>query len=356
MTTLITMLSCLSLGFVWTAQDEPRPVAVAEAKATAAPQGELRYPRDKARVVAKVDGKERTLEDLIQHLDKRHAPGFGEYLATDAGNLYFQAPQRFGADWVRQYADVVALKAEARARGLALEDAEPFLSDALKRGFEVYLQNSPSPQGVNEEETRKVLAYRLSRFQQESGMKTEVQGWLDFLVDDDAPDGVLRSYLQGNARKFGAVVTFSQILIQTRDPVTLRLLEGKERAAAWEKVADIKSRLKKDGSNFEDVAGRYSQDRKTAQRGGLFRNVSRFDTRLPAILCRTAWSLEDGEWTGPVESAYGLHFIKRISQEQQRFILYSEKAKPVVAETRRKHMQEDLLYEVREKRGVKLLY
>jgi len=330
--------------------------AVAEAGAQATELGELRYPRDKDRVIAEVAGKRLTVEDMVQHLDQRHAPGFGEYLATEAGNLYFQAPQRFGADWVRQYADIEALKAEARSREVSLNDADPALSDALKRGFEVYLQGASPAQGINPEETRKVLAYRLERFQQESGMKTEVQGWLDFLVTDDLPDGALRTYMRANARKFGGVVTFSQILVQNRDPVTLRLLEGDARAKAWEKVADIKARLKDDGSNFEDVAGRYSEDRKTAQRGGVFRNVSRFDTRLPAILCRTAWELKDGEWTGPVESAYGLHFIKRITLEQQRFILYSDQTKPIVRETRRKQLQEDLLYAVRDRFSVKLFY
>lgn len=330
--------------------------AAVDAAAQAPEAGELRYPRDKERVIAVVGGDDLTVEQMIQHLDQRHAPGFSEYLATEPGNLYFQAPQRFGADWVRQYADIEALKAEARARGLDLNDADPFLSDALKRMFEVYLQGASPAQGINPEETRKVLAYRLSRFQQENGMKTEVQGWLDFLVSGEAPDGELRNYMQGNARKFGALVTFSQILIVHRDPVTLRLQEGQARARAWEKVADIKARLKQDGSNFEDVAGRYSEDRKTAQRGGLFRNVSRFDSRLPAILCRTAWQLEDGQWTGPVESAYGLHFVKRITLEQQRFILYSEQTKPIVMDVRRKHLQEDLLYAAREKHGVKLLY
>jgi hypothetical protein len=320
-------------------------------------RGELRYPRDTDRAIARVDGRELTLEDLVQHLDRRHAPGFAAYLATPAGNLYFQPPHRFGADWVRQLADITALRAEAEARGLDLEDAEPFLSDALKRGFEQYLQGAHDA-GMDEAESRRVLALRLTRYQQEHGLETEVQGWLDFLVPGDASDDEIRAYFQGHARQFGGMVTFSHILIRHRDPVTLRLLEGEAAAKAWEKVADVKARLLPDGSNFEEVAGRMSEDRKTAERGGVFENVSRFDARLPAILCRTAWELDDGEWTGPVESAYGLHFVKRRSVSQQRFIAspFHEDAKPLILDGRRKQLQEDLLLAAREKRRVKLLY
>jgi hypothetical protein len=346
-TTLITLLSCLAITAAGPAQDR--------ADQDPAGQDELRYPRDKDRVIAVVGGEELTVEDMIQHLDRRHAPGFSRYLATRAGNLYFQAPQRFGADWVRQFADITALRAEAKARGLDLEDAEPFLSAALKRGFEAYLQTNADSDDLSAAD-RKVLAARLTRYQQEYGMQTEVQGWLDFLVPEEVGDDELRDYFQGNARQFGGTVTFSHILVHHRDPVTLRLLTGEDKAKAWEKVADIKARLKDDGSNFEDVAARYSEDRKTAQRGGIFRHVSRFDTRLPAVLCRAAWKLEDGQLTGPIESAYGLHFIKRLSMTQQRFILFTEDAKPVIRKTRRKLLQENLLLEAREKRGVKLLY
>ena len=77
---------------------------------------------------------------------------------------------------------------------------------------------------------------------------------------------------------------------------------------------------------------------------------------LPAALCRAAWNLRDGNWAGPLESPYGLHFVKRISLSQQQFILFTPAALPKIRETMRKHRQEDLLYEVRKKRRVELLY
>ena len=128
------------------------------------------------------------------------------------------------------------------------------------------------------------------------------------------------------------------------------------RQRAWDKMTDIRTRLKKDGSNFSELARRYSEDRKTAGRGGRLNNVERFHPTLPAILCRTAWGLEDGEVSEPVESPYGLHLIKRISFVQKQFIIYTDAAKPVVQATYRRHQQENLVFGARRKMRVKLFY
>jgi hypothetical protein len=319
-------------------------------------QGELVYPRDEDRIIARVDGRDLLFGDLVRHLDARHSPGFGRYLATPAGNLYFRAPYRFGADWVRQFADMTALKAEARARELDPANAERFLSGALESSFEAHLEREQKRGSLGKDLTQELINIRLSKYQQEYGLQTEVQGWLDFLVPEDSSDEALLDYFRGHARVFGGKVTFAHVLIHDRDKVTLRRLDGAERARAWEKVADIRARLKKDGSNFEDVAARYSEDRRTADRGGVFRHVSRFDPRLPAVLCRTAWKLRDGEFTGPVVSPYGLHFVKRISYVQHEFLVFIPKTKPMIAETMRKHRQEDLLFRLREKLRVELRY
>ena len=48
--------------------------------------------------------------------------------------------------------------------------------------------------------------------------------------------------------------------------------------------ADIKARLKPDGSNFEEIARLYSDDTKTGKDGGILQGVHRYDDRLPDSL------------------------------------------------------------------------
>lgn len=355
MRTHTLLLLCFVATAPLAAQTEPAsaPPPAPEPATT----GELAYPRDRARVVARVGGRDITLEEVVQHLDARHAPGFERHLATPAGNWYFRAPHTFGADWVRWYADIVALQGEARGRGLDLVQAEPLLSEALKKGFQDYLAVEQRAGRMDPAPTAEVMGLRLTKFQQEQGLRTEVQGWLDFLVSEEASDDELREFLAGRVRELNGVLTFAHILVEHRDPVTLRLLDGPAKKEAMEKLADVRARLRPDGSNFEEVAALLSADRRTAARGGVFKNVERFDRRLPAALVRAAWLIpEDGEIAGPVESPYGLHFVKRISFRLLGTMLFTDQTREKIRTTRRELLQEDLLFRLRAELPVELLY
>lgn len=317
----------------------------------------LSWPRDQQRVIGSVDGRDVTLDELIRHVDARHAPGYREFLGTDAGRFELEAP--FAARWVRQYLDVSAMQAEARARGLDPAHCETALADALKNGFEVWLRQYEEQrrlQGATEPLQQATVDKLLARYQREFGLECEFQGWLDALVPDRFTDEELYDYYTGHARELGGFVDLAHILVLHRDPGTGELLPEPEQGKVRELVAEIRSRLAADGSNFAEVARLLSQDRRTAERGGTLTRVSRFDPRLPAELCRTAWSLKDGEVTGPVETIYGLHFVKRLRFTQHAFALYTEKFKPIVREHIRWRRQEDLLFEVRRTHGIERRY
>ena len=98
----------------------------------------LAYPRDKDFAVCEVDGKQYSLERMAEYMEARHAPGFRTFLATDAGQLLFRSDML--APWVRHFADVMALIAEAQARKLDPELAEPALADALTSTFRGFLE------------------------------------------------------------------------------------------------------------------------------------------------------------------------------------------------------------------------
>lgn len=319
----------------------------------------LRWPADKGRAVAEMGGTTVTLEALVKHMEERHYPGFGAFLADPGGgDHFFTSP--FMPTWVRQYADILALQAEARERGLDLEDAEPLLSDALKRAFQEYLdgyveklERSGSPTNLDNDRVNRLLA----EYQMKHGLAAELQGWLDFLERDDYTDAELREFFQDHARVFGGMVTFAHILIQHRDAATGILLKEEGRRRAMARLEDVRAQLADDGSNFEEVARLRSEDSRTAPRGGVLENVQRFDPLLPAALCRTVWYLRDGEMCEePVETQYGFHFVKRISFAQRAFALFTPAFVPKVREAMRRERQEKLLLEQRDELRVRLLY
>jgi hypothetical protein len=338
-------------------------VPAQEAEATPRPDGaksqKLAWPRDRERVICRVDGTEHTLLDLLEHIQERHEPRMLALMDLPTGEAYLQHPRM--ASWVRQYADVVALESEAKSRGLGYEDAEEALGTALRKGFEVHLEGyverrarSGSPVELTQERINLLLA----DYQRDFGLECEVRGWLDALVPAVSTEETqrLRTFYDEHPQWFGGVVTISQIMVEHRDPRTLELLTGDARRAAYAKLADIEARLAPDGSNFEEVARLLSDDERTARSGGRMSGIERFDDRLPAALCRTAWRLRDGQVSAPVESAFGIHIIKRISYKHRYYVVFTDAIRGEVADTMRRSEQENMLFGARERHGVQLLY
>jgi hypothetical protein len=317
---------------------------------------QLAWPRDRARVVSVVAGRKVTLEDVAQHIEQRHQPRFREYLATVEGQRLLGSD--LVAPWVRHHADILALREEARARKLDLETAEPVLSDAVKAGFEGWLAaytDDLAARGISTELSQQRINRLLADWQMRNGLGAELQGWLDFLTREEAPVGELREFFVDNARAFGGKVTMAHILVQHRDPGTGILLRDDLRAAALARMADVKSRLRPDGSNFAELAKLMSEDARTAPSGGVLSGVERYDQRLPAVLCRTAWALSDGEISDVVESQYGLHLVMRIKFDQQRFMLFTDAAIPTVRQFHHRDLLERTLFGAREKNRIQLL-
>lgn len=309
----------------------------------------LAYPRDRDRVVCRVDGKDYTFGDVVDHMVEYHAPAFAEFLATPAGALYFE--HRLPAEWVRYFADVQALRAEARLQKKPVDAMNSAASEALKGAFQRLL-DSYNRASWSESERLTLL----EKFQRDQGLAIEVRGLLDLLVPEESPEPALYKFYQDYPRELSGVVTFSHIMIYHRDKYTLRALDEEATQAARQRIQSIAKKIKSDGANFADLAAKHSEDRRTADRGGRFPNVHRFDPRLPQAVVRAAWNLRDGQWTGPIESQYGLHLVRRERYDLLATILYNEAAHEKIGKFRRKFLQERLLYDVRKKRRVKLFY
>ena len=101
-----------------------------------------------------------------------------------------------------------------------------------------------------------------------------------------------------------AKINAAQIFIEDSMAFT-----GKASPEVQAKINDVTMRLAK-GERFEDVANALSEDKATAQRGGAlepFRPMQRPGDFVQALL-----ALEPGEYSAPVSSNIGWHFVKLI--------------------------------------------
>ena len=85
-------------------------------------------------------------------------------------------------------------------------------------------------------------------------------------------------------------------------------------AAAEQRVDEVAAALA-EGRSFEDLAREYSDDPNSARSGGRL-GVLAFDQGLPVAMRDTAFALaEPGDISGPVESPFGTHFVKFLSEQ-----------------------------------------
>ena len=316
-----------------------------------------RYPQDRDVPIAVVGDHPLTLGDLVDHLEERHHPGFREAVATQPG-IQRMLQSDLIAPWVRQFADIKALEFATKDRTIDQEKLRAAQSEQLKKSFQGYLDNyvaGRKAEGRPTELKQDQVNLLLADYQLRYGLAAEMQGWLNYLEPEQYTRAQLFEFFNANARAFGGQVRFAHILVQHRDSGTGILLgdEGVGRASA--RLADIKARLLPDGSNFDEVARLCSEDTRTAKDGGVVGYARRFDDRLPAVLCRAAWHLDDGEVSDVVESQYGWHIVKRLEFQQHIFVLFTDDAIPSIRQVTQRSRQEEWLFKARAHAKLKLL-
>lgn len=118
-------------------------------------------------------------------------------------------------------------------------------------------------------------------------------------VDDRA----LEKYFDGNKNLFnGESVKVSHILIDTRNTKT-----QEEASSALEQIRGIKKEIDR-GAAFEEMAKKYS-NHSSAQTGGDLGFIQRRGN-LARAFADTAFSLQVGQVSEPVQTEYGYHLIK----------------------------------------------
>jgi parvulin-like peptidyl-prolyl isomerase len=151
---------------------------------------------------------------------------------------------------------------------------------------------------------------------------------------------------------FGGKVRVAHILVSFRDPVSGRLKQGAALFEARQQVVRILNQLKKDGSNFGELASKYSDDKVSARRSGVLGWLNRFEPYVPASVLRTAWALKDGQVSSPIESYFGKHLVQRIKFIQNHFIIPGPKQMPLIRRIYHRFMKEDFLFTVRKRHKI----
>lgn len=349
-----------------TQADTPRQKATQPgppAKATEDPELEptdgqddprLTYPRDKDKVVAKVAGANITLGEVIKHIDRLHYPGYAAFLSTKVGQLELRSPRI--SSFVRQYADYIVLKKESRARELKHSRILDKNAAAYEELFESYVENykrrtrrQPPPPGPSRRSF-------VQEFQKHNGLGIEIRGLLRAMLPDEISQREADRFYREHANTFNGVIDVAQIFVRNRDQDTGALYTGERKAKIDARVKMIREKLDEDGSNFAEVAAQYSHSERSRATGGLLKNLRRMDARMPSSICRAAWKLREGQWTGPIESRFGLHFVKRLKWTMIAQILRFDATNADVQRFIMAHKEEDLLFSLREKYRLELLY
>ena len=340
---------------------KPAPAPAASPAQPQAPHFLVRrYPQDKDVPVAIVGSRTLTLGDLIDHISARHYPPFKQLLeSTDHPEFQRMLSSDLVAPWVCHLADLEALQQTFAEELKDKAKVEAAQSAALKASFQRFLDSyaeDRKKRGIEAPLTQQRVNQLLTDFQHRNGLAAELQGTLELLEPGDWSRAQLQQFFNDNARAFGGQVTMSHILVQHRDAGTGILLDQEGVTRANNRIADIKARLKPDGSNFEEIARLYSDDTRSGQDGGQLVGVHRYDDRLPATLCRALWSLRDGELaTEPVETQYGWHLIKRVEFNQQAFILFTDDAIPTIKYVMTRARQEERIVFARAQTKLRLL-
>ncbi len=358
--TCIAVSACKDSGRKAAIAPEKPPTKVEEQqqetprqKPTPPPESVITYPRDKDRIMAKVNGRNITLSEIVKHIDTRHFKGFENLVSLPAGQFELRTPRL--PDWTRQYADVVALRTEARKLGiketLIAKESGAALTEAFAQFTEDYERQSNRAFPT---QSTAVKALR-DRFLKERGIGLEVEGLLNAMVPDDLDQIAADNHLKMHIEEVNGILMVAHIFVSNRDRKTGERFGPERMRGVREKVAEIKRRLDA-GDLFEKVAAEMSEDKITAPKGGRLDNLLRFDSRMPASFCRAAWKLRNRTAGGPIETKYGLHFIRRIKWTIRRTVLRLMAANKDVRRLVRTHRQEDFLFKSRADNHVELLY
>ena len=234
-------------------------------------------------VLAKVDGKDFTAEDLYEELKKQG-----------------------GSTVMLNLIDDYIANTEIKDTKEALDYAESYVAN-LKAQYEMYNYNFEEALSSAGYSTEKDLIDAVAK----DHLLTLVAE--KYIKNNEISDNEVKDYYNSNI--YGSMhVRYILIKPENNDDMTAEQITEAEESAKKEAEEVIKKLGK--GEKFEDLAKEHSDDASTASQGGLFDGFTKDE--VVEEFWNASANLKDGEYTTtPVKSSYGYFVIYRIKQDEK---------------------------------------
>jgi peptidyl-prolyl cis-trans isomerase C len=296
----------LLAAFPALAQQQPTPAAKPGGGAPAAPAAAPAFdPNQLPAVVAKVNGKEVTRDDVI-----KEAQGAYRQLRQMGGSPALS--ESFFRTALDQRIASMLISTEAQSRGLAAtpEQIDERMNDLRSRvdSDEAFAQNLAAA-GMTVAQARDQLAQDISRYNYiEKVILPEIE------IADDA----LRKFYDQNQERMRQPerVKVRHILIEVPKDAT-----EEQRTIARRRAEDVLKKARA-GGDFAALAREYSDDERTRDTGEL-PWLSREEIKLVAFQ-QAAFGLEKGGISDIVESQSGFHIIQAVDRQPSRIAEFDE--------------------------------
>ncbi|WP_372366491.1 peptidylprolyl isomerase [Candidatus Uabimicrobium sp. HlEnr_7] len=105
----------------------------------------------------------------------------------------------------------------------------------------------------------------------------------------------------------GGIIRLSHILFFTIDPITKKELNAANQKKLYQKMIKLKKKIKS-GSNFGDMAAKYSDDETTKFKKGDLGYVPRWGLFAKEII-EEGYKSKQGDIKGPIKTEFGYHLI-----------------------------------------------
>jgi len=150
---------------------------------------------------------------------------------------------------------------------------------------------------------------------------TELQPAADY-------EAMAREYYQLNQSKIlsSDKIDVSHILVSTED---------RSDDEAMELADSISRQLTENPAAFDEFVLKYSEDSSVAANKGRFYNIKKGDMQKPFE--RVAFTLSEGEISGPVKTRYGYHIIRLDRHPERRQLKFDEVEARLISQARSTH-------------------
>ncbi len=241
---------------------------------------------DGTEVIAEIDGKQFTADDLYSELKDQG----GESVLTNLIDEYILSKEITDSTEADEYAAsyIENLRSQYETYG---EDFDAALTDA---GY------------ASEEDFATLVALDYSK-------KLVAESYLkeNYFTDKEIED-YYDENIEGAMNVRYILITPEEV---DEDDENYDTLTEENEAAALATANEVIQKLQ-DGEDFADLAEEYSDDSTTASEGGLYSGFTKDDVVEEFWTASTG--LEDGKYTtSPVESSYGYFVILRVSQDDK---------------------------------------